>query len=192
MVSVERGRVVVEPDLEHLAVDGGESGDSERAARTVELGACAGEHPILRGERAAEQRRGLAGPAAQIGSDALQRLLVRLHHLEARHDRIEQPVARALRFAGNAGLGQHLGIDLGLEGAEDVALAGELAAEIGEADIGRGGDVGEADLAPASVFGELERRPHGFGTLGEIVEHGGYSFTGKIGAFRGGRKARLP
>ena len=87
--------------------------------------------------------------------------------------------SRALRFAGNAGLGQHLGVDLRLKGAEDVALAGEFAPEIGEAEIGGGGDIREADFAPALVFSQIERRAHGFGTLGKIVEHGGYSFTRK-------------
>src|SRR4029078_10287124 len=81
------------------------------------------------------------------------------------------------------------GVDLRLKGAKDVALAGELAPEIGEAEIGGGGDVGEADFAPALILGEVERRPHGFGTLGKIVEHGGTPSLGKISAFRGRRKA---
>ena len=96
--------------------------------------------------------RRLAGTAAQIRRDAPQRRLVRLHQLEPRHDDIKEPVARALRVAGRSRPTEHLGVDLCLEGAEDVGLARELAPEIGEAEIGGLGDVGEADVAPVIDF----------------------------------------
>ena len=137
------------------------------------------EHPILRGERGAEKGRRLAGPAAERGGDALQRGLIGLHRLEPRHDDVEQPVARALRFPRGLRPGESFGVELGLKGAKDVRLAGELAPEVGETEIGCAGDVGEADIAPAPLFGEIERRLHRLGTFGEIVEHGRYSFTPK-------------
>ena len=112
-----------------------------------------------------------------MSSDALQRRSIGLHQFEPRHDDVEQPVARALPFARRSRPGEHLGVDFGLEGADDVGLARELAPQIGEAEIGRVRDVGEADVAPAALRGEIERRAHGFGTLGEIVEHWGVLLT---------------
>jgi hypothetical protein len=126
----------------------------------------------LRGKRRAKKQRCLARAAAEIGEDALERRLIGLHHLEPRHDDIEQPVARTLRFPGRSRPGEDLGVDLGLEGADDVGLARELAPQIGKAEIGGVRDVGERDVAPVTLFRQIERGPHCFGTLGEIVEHG--------------------
>ena len=117
--------------------------------------------------------------AAEIMRDAAQRRLVRRHHFEARHDHVEHAVARALLgSACRFRLGKNLGIDLALKRPEQVRLAGEVAAKIGKAEHRCGRQSPQTSRHPSRLRGEIERRPHGFVTLGEIVEHGGSPLHG--------------
>ena len=74
-------------------------------------------------------------------------------------------------------MAKDLGIDLGLKPLEQIGLAGEVAAKIGEAQARSLRDLGEGDLIPAAFGSELESRPNGAVTVTEIVQHGESSFA---------------
>src|SRR5690606_15178015 len=94
--------------------------------------------------------------------------------------------------AGGLCLGQHFGVHLGLEGAQDVCLAGELAPEIGEIEACLPGDVGKRNLAPIPLGRELQRGPYRLVAFREIFEHGrtpwGSSLPKKISSLGGHQK----
>src|SRR4029077_13253226 len=94
--AIKPGRIIVEPDAEHLGVDRSESGDAKSRARAVKLGAGTGQHPILRGKRRRDELRRLGRVAAERSGDAAKRWLIRCHRLEPRHDRVEHAIPWAL------------------------------------------------------------------------------------------------
>src|SRR4029078_5388669 len=85
---------------------------------------------------------------------------------------MEERLVRPLRLGRGSRLGQHFGVDLLLEGMNDVVLGGELAAQIGQADARSLRDVEQRHVTPAALLGKIERGAYGLGTFGKIVEHG--------------------
>ena len=105
-----------------------------------------------RQEGAGQREVGGAG-----GVDRLERGLVGPEHVEAGHDDVEERVALLLALAALGRSLQDLVVDGAQERGDDVGLAGELAPEVGERQLGGLGDIRERDLGPALARGTGER-----------------------------------
>src|SRR5262245_49358025 len=99
---------------------------------------------------------------AENRGNSAKRRLVRRHRLEPSHDHVEYAVPWALLRRRRFGLGKHLGIDLGLEGPEDVRLAGEIAAKVGKAHAAALRDRRKGHGFPPTLGCKLERGNNGF------------------------------
>ena len=151
---------------------------AKHAARTAGADAGGFQHPFLRAQRHAVERKGEPRVAPRRRQDRAHRLLVRRQRLDAPHQHIEQPVAMRLFTRVGIGAVQHGLVDLLHMRGVDRQRGAEVSAQLRELQPGAAGDFGKPDVLEAALGKQRQECMDGlvaircaFGT-GQVVGHG--------------------